>query len=464
MSGWGTRCGARTAGLVAVAVLAWTGCGQEGSGRVGQPVQIVPTAPRAPLLPGALPEGFYVDGVSMGEAVDGSGGRALLIGRSDRDAGPGSGPMIVVGASSGSASIAGPSSAGGEAVPDLGVADSFEPYIVDDGSWRWVVFNDGRCIEDCLAYVAGRGVPDEDLISVARGTSYADAGTVVDPDAIPEGMAPLVTAEPADGVLTTRGSRISLRSADGSGRITLQQVDAAVELASLWGFWIDDAHGTPIRGQLGWAGAVGATNEGGDHGRVWVENGSVVAVVGWDVSGAVLDQVIDGLRSGTPDDLAAFGDEVVARVPTSEEAMCGSAVLSGLVEDSRWVVGLEAGGGGNADGFEVCTELVTPSGPAAGTGGTATLAPVGSLTVGVMQVGGGPVDGTFVYGVAPPGTATVELAGADGATVALQLADAGPRENGERWFATFQRALVGGETVIARATDGSELARAPAAG
>jgi hypothetical protein len=463
MSELGPRRRAQLVGLVAIVVSAWTGCGPAGSGETGQPAQIVPATPHAPLLPGGLPEGFHVESASMDPPPDGVN-RALLIGPSERDAGPGSDPVIVVGESYGSASIAGPSPAGGETVPDLGEGESFDAYIVDDGPWTWVVFDNGGCIEDCLAYVAGRGVPGDDLISVARGTTYEDTRPKVDADVIPEGMTPLVTAAPADGVLAPGGSSISLRADDGPGRIRLQQVDADAELASLWGFWIDDGRRTPIRGQPGWAGPVGATIEGGDHGRVWVEDGSVVAVIGWDVSDAVLDQVIDGLRTGTPDALAALGDEAVARVPAPGEAACGSAVLTGLIEDSRWIVGLDSGGGGSPDRLEVCTELVTPSGPAGATGGSSTLAPVGSLTVGTIHVGGGPLDGTFVYGAAPPGTATVELAAADGATVALQLSDAGPREAGERWFAGFEPTSVGGGTVIARAADGSELARAPAAG
>jgi hypothetical protein len=292
-----------------LAVVAWTGCGQEpGAGPVAEPVQIAPTPPHAPLLPRVLPEGFYVDDVTVGEAADAGGSRALLIGSPERGAGPGSGPVIVVGGSWGSASIAGPSSAAGEPVPDLGVADSFTPYVVDDGPWTWVVFNDDPgCIEDCRDYVAGRGVPGEDLIAVARGTNYEDAGPVVDPDALPAGMAPLVTAEPADGVLTSGGAQISLGSADG-GRISIQQVDAAAGLAALWGFWIDDAYGASIRGRSGWAGEVGATYEGGDHGRVWAEDGMVVAVLGWRVSGSEVDEVIDGLSPGTPDELVALRD------------------------------------------------------------------------------------------------------------------------------------------------------------
>ena len=450
-------------GLVAIVVLAWTGCGPADRGETGQPAPIVPTSPDAPLLPGELPEGFHVESASMDPPVDGAN-RALLIGSSGRDTGPGSDRVIVVGESSGSASIAGPSSAGGETVPDLGEGESFDAYIVDDGPWTWVVFNNGACIEDCLAYVAGRGVRGEDLISVARGTTYDDTGPKVDADAIPEGMTPLVIGAPADGVLAPGGSRISLQADDGPGRIGLQQVDADAELASLWGFWIDDGRGTPMRGRSGWAGPVGATIEGGDRGRVWVEDGSVVAVIGWDVSDAVLDQVIDGLRPGTADALAALGGDAVARVPAAGEAGCGSTVLTGLVEDSRWVVGLDSGGGGSPDRFEVCTELVTPSGPTGGTAASSTLASVGSLTAGTIHVAGGPLGGTFVYGAAPPGAATVELAAADGATVALQLSDAGPRQSGERWFAGFEQTSVAGGTVIARAPDGSELARAPAGG
>jgi hypothetical protein len=453
-----------TVGLAVIAVLGWAGCGRAGSEPVAAPVQIAPTAPDAPLIPGALPEGFLVEGVSAGGTADPRTDRALLIGAPDPDTGPPSGPAIVVGESSGSASIAGPSSGPGETVPNLGIAGSFDPYITEDGAWTWVVFNDDPgCIEDCLDFVAGRGVPDDELIAVARGTDYEDAGPVVDPGSLPDGMAPLVSAVPADGVLTSSGARITLRSADGSAMITVQQVHAAAELASLWSFWIDDPDGTPIRGQPGWAGRVGGTYEGGDHGRLWIEDGTIVAVIGWDVSDAVLDQVIEGLRPGTPDELAALGDDVVARAPTPDDTMCGSAVLSGPVGDARWVVGLGTGGGGDPDAFEVCAELVTSSGPAAGTGGgNATLAPVGSLTVGAMQVSGGPIDGTFIYGASPPGTAAVELAAVDGTVHALQLSDTGPREQGERWFATFEPALVGGETVIARAQDGSVLAQAPA--
>jgi hypothetical protein len=454
------------AGLAAVAVLAWAGCGDRGTGAAPrQPVDVAPAAPDAPLLPGALPEGFHVDRVALGDTSDTTGDRALVIGPPDRRAGPGSGPLIVVGDSSGSASIAGPGSADGEPVPDLGVPDSFDAYIADDGPWTWVVFNDDPgCIEDCLDYVVGRGVPDEDLIALARGTDYEDAGPVVDPGALPGGMVPLVAASPSDGVITSRGTRIGLGSQDAAGRIAIQQVDAPADLASLWGFWIDDAEGTPIRGGQGWAGQVGAVYEEADVGRVWVEDGRVVAVLGWGVDEVVLDDVVDGLRPGTPDDLAALGDEVVTRVPTPEEMGCGSAVLSAPIEGGRWAVGLGAGGGGDPDALETCTDVITPAGGSGGTFGTSTLAPVGSLTVGVMHVGGGPIDGTFVYGAAPPGTATVELTGAGGAAHPLQLSDTGPRDQGERWYATFEPALPGGETVIARAADGSELARAPAGG
>lgn len=465
MSGGGALLRTTVVALVAVAVGVGGGCSQGGTGPDAGPVSIWPSDPRAPLVPGALPEGFQVEGADMGAVVGRNGSRALLIGEPDRETDPGSGPLIVAGSSSGS-SMAGPF--GGEPVSDLGVADStFGPYIADDGPWTWIVFNaSSDCIEDCGYYVVGRGVSDEDLIAVARGTDYEDEGPVVDPRALPDGMAPLVTAPPADGIQTNRGADIYLESADGPGRISIEQVEAPAELAVLWGFWIDDADGTRIRDRQGWAGRVGATSEHADHGRVWVEDGTVVAVLGWHVDGEVLDEVVDGLRPGTPDDLRALGDEVVAREPTGE-AMCGSTVLSGLVEDSRWVVGFDAGrggGGGNPDAIDVCTELIRPSGPTGGTVGGSTLAPVGSITVEASGVGGGPIEGTYVYGAAPPGTVAVELALADGTTIALQLSDAGPREHGERWFATFTPAPVDGATVIARAADGSELARAPAVG
>ena len=471
MSGRGTLDPVRTVGVLAVAVLASTGCGQGDERPAGEPVPVAPvhvapvhiepTAPRAPLVPGALPEGFHVEGVSAGEAGDTGARRALLIGPPDREIRPGSGAMIVVGESAGSGSIAGPPAAAGETVPDLGVAGSFDPYIADDGPWTWVVFNDDpACLEDCRAYVAGRGVPDEELIAVARGTRYDDDGPLVDPGALPDGLAPLVTAAPPDGMYTPRGTRIGLRSADGSGTISVRQVDAAPELASLWGFWIDDAHGTSIRGQQGWSGEVGATYEDADLGRVWSEDGSVVVVLGSDVSGAVLDQLIDGLRPGWPDDVVALGQDAVDRVPTPADVPCRSAVLSGRVQDGRWVVGLEERR--DPDELQVCLDLVTPSGPGGASTTSRPLAPLGSLTVSVGRTDDGPIRGRFVYGAAPPGTATVELAAADGAPIALELSGTGPREHGERGVAGFEPEPVHGETVVARAADGSVLARAPA--
>jgi hypothetical protein len=459
------------AGLAA-AVAASTACGGDGggggdagTGPDADPVEVTPTPPRAPLVPEALPEGFVVEGVTTGgTAPDEPGSRSLLIGDPDREPGPDAGPAIVVGESSGSASIAGPASADGEPVSDLGIADSFDPYVADDGPWTWVVFDDAPgCIEDCLDYVAGRGVSDEDLIAVARGTDYGDAGPVVDPGAIPDGMAPLVTAEPSDGMRTTRGAGVSLRSADG-GWMEIQQVEAPAELAALWGFWVDDAGGTTIRGGPGWAGRAGLTYEGGDEVRVWVEDGTVVAVLGWGVDGDIVDEVVDGLRAGTPDDLVALGGEVVAREPTPGDVMCGSTVLSGPVGDDRWVVGFDTGGGSGADSLEVCTGLVTPAGPTGGSSAGGTLPPVGSLSAETLQVSGGPVGGTFVHGVAPPGTATVELVTPDGAAHPLQLSEDGPRDQGERWYATFEPALVGGSNVVARGAGGGELARAPVGG
>src|ERR671917_401631 len=260
MSEWGTRGVAPTVCLLALAASAWTGCGQEGDGPVRQPARLTPAAPQAPLVPGVVPEGFVVEGASMGEAVD-DGDRALLIGPADGELGPGARPVIVVGQSDGSASMAGPSTAGGEVVDEPGAPDSFHPVIVDDGPWTWVIFHDEMCLDDCRFYVAGRDVARDDLIAVARGTTYEDAGPVVDPEAVPNGMAPLLTAEPADGIVTHRGSRITLLSSDGSGQIELQQVDGVPELAALWGFWVDDAQGTPTRGGTGWSGPVGATYE-----------------------------------------------------------------------------------------------------------------------------------------------------------------------------------------------------------
>ncbi|HZM40604.1 MAG TPA: hypothetical protein VFB94_15875, partial [Acidimicrobiales bacterium] len=69
MSELGPRRRAPLVGLVAIVVLAWTGCGPADRGETGQPAPIVPTSPDAPLLPGELPEGFHVESASMDPPV-----------------------------------------------------------------------------------------------------------------------------------------------------------------------------------------------------------------------------------------------------------------------------------------------------------------------------------------------------------------------------------------------------------
>jgi hypothetical protein len=126
-------------------------------------------------------------------------------------------------------------------------------------------------------------------------------------------------------------------------------------------------------------------------------------------------------------------------------------VATGLIGDARWVIGFHEGAEDDPDDYGQTTAIITAAGvggPEGGGGGT--LEPVGTLMALRAQIGCGEVTGSFVYGVAPPGTATVEITRPDGSGVPVQLLDTEPRDQGERWFGTFDPNLSGVVTVVAR--------------
>jgi hypothetical protein len=74
-------------------------------------------------------------------------------------------------------------------------------------------------------------------------------------DALPDGLTPLFVGSPADGPFAFDvGQRIVF---DGSpDAVSVFAVRAPPRLAALWGFWVDDPVGTPVRGVPGSAGEM----------------------------------------------------------------------------------------------------------------------------------------------------------------------------------------------------------------
>jgi hypothetical protein len=305
---------ATAAGLLAAA------CGGDaGSAAAAEPVDVPVRPPAQPLVPGDLPPGFRVSRVDVGDG-ELSPTRALLLGPPDRDPTDADAPLVVVGSSSGSASIAGPHDVPRREVDDLGVDGPAGSYVAVDGPWTWVVFNaEGRCHQDCLDFVAGRGVDEDDLIAVARATDFGEGAPEADPDALPDGLVPLATVPGADGVLVVGTARIDVEAVDGpgSGWLTVQMAEADPWLSALWAFWIEEA--ATIRGLPGHAGRAGATIDEADTARTWVEDGTLVTVLAWSVGDPTVDAVVDGLRAGAPAELAALHDAMGSRPITAAD-------------------------------------------------------------------------------------------------------------------------------------------------
>ena len=445
----------RTAVLAAVLIAAVTGCGDAdadagapGSVAGGGPARppagggdiVVDDEPlEAPVLLDPVPDGLLLTGLSYdppGSYLlhnETSGryepSRATLYGDPDL-ADTLDGPVLLVGTSSGSASIAGPGyGAPGEPV-DLGGGRTGR--VVPDTDRTWVVIE----YNDVTHFVVGRGIGDDELVEAARSADFASATTALAPAAIPEGLEPLVAGSPQDRPGGGTGELIRLQS--GSSFVSVHAVAADPRLAALWGFWVEDATGTSVRGHPGSAGALQDANvsDAEARGRVWAENGMVLSVIvaaGPDRDRAgdreqILNRVVEALRVGTWEEFEALDGEIRTRPPTREESPClpGGGFVSGVEGATRWVFQLQPNELSSTDDWSACSYDLTGGG---GSGGTVIPPPLGELAVDGFGYG-------IVGGVAPPGTARVSVADAEGRRHTAVLADAGPRP-GERVWGAF---------------------------
>ncbi|WP_040338796.1 hypothetical protein [Candidatus Blastococcus massiliensis] len=403
----------------------------------GDDVVVDPLPLEAPVILDPVPDGLRLSGLSYDPPGtdlfynEASGkyepARATLYGDPDL-ADTLDGPVLLVGTSTGSATIAGPGyEAPGEEV-DLGGGRTGR--VVPDTDRTWVVIEHN----DYTEFVVGRGIDEDDLVAAARGADFESATVALASDDVPAGLEPLVAGSPQDQPGAGSGESMSLQ---GSGSyLSVSVVRADPRLAALWGFWIEDASGTAVRGHPGSAGDLQGANVGDPdaRGRVWAEDGMVLSVI-VTANGdrdrnadpdQLLDQVVENLRVGTWEEFEALDGEIRTRPPTREEAGCGEQgwFVSGVEGDVRWAFSLQPGSSGG-DEWSFCAMEVSSG----GSGGTLVAPPVGEL---VSSTGGASSrpdgsGGGVVGGVAPPGTARVMITTFDGRAFEAELSTEGPR-------------------------------------
>ncbi|MET0763743.1 MAG: hypothetical protein ABWY29_02680 [Blastococcus sp.] len=372
------------------------------------------------------------------------------------------GPVLLVGTSSGSATMGGPASPPGDREVDLGDRDG---WVVHDADRTWVGVVEPDS-EDYVQFVVGRGLDEDALIAAAAGADFSTPTATLAPDAVPDGLAPLVAGSPSDGPFSwPTGEQFTLAGEEGT--VVVSAVRAEPRLAALWGFWTDDAAGTVIRGRPGSLGDMHGIKLGDDaRGYVWAENGMVLSVVGLYGGGRFIDAVLRDLRIGTAADLEAMRRGGIDRVPTSEDVGCreGTPIVTGVDGDLRWALGVEPERAHPVE-WSACHWVNTLEAPTGGYGSW-DLPPLGQIGLTGLELGqlGNPMTvDRLVGGVAPPGTARVTIQ-LDGRTADAVLAEPGPRP-GEKLFGTYLRGLpssVTGTPVVATAYDptGAVLATA----
>ena len=425
----------RTALMAAVVAAGLAACGGADGDDAGSPASVAGEGPdrpaaggedivvealplEAPVVLDPVPDGLLVTSTSDELLPAGGNGCATLYGDPDQ-VDTLDGPVLLVGSSSGSAH-GGPRSGGpGEREVDLGGGATGQVIPDTDRTWVATFGNDH------VDFVVGRGIDEDELVAAAEGADFGRS--TLAPDAVPDGLEPLVAGCPGDGP-GGLGSGMTLQGS-AARWTTVSAVRADPRLAALWGFWLTDSTGTLVRGMPGSAGAL--TGTGGDgqdvRGRVWAEGGMVLSAVMFGGDDVLLDQVVQNLRVGTGDEAEVLEEEIRNRPPTRAEAPCppDGGFVSGVEGANRWVFQLQPNPVSSIEEWSVCYFNV----PQSGGGGSVIPPPLGELAV--QGFGSG-----IVGGVAPPGTARVAVTAADGSTLDAQLADVGPRP-GERVWGTF---------------------------
>lgn len=417
-------------------------------------VVVAAAPPITPLVLDPVPDGVKVRRVTAGAIEQPSADldqftySATLYG-DPHAADPLGGPVLLIGTSSGSATIAGPRTdvAGTHPVDiDIGFGGA---TFVPDGDRSWVVIPAGY--EDYVAFVIGRGVAEEDLVAAARAADFLGAPPTIDAGALPAGLVTLVAGVPGDGPGSWQGEQVEFM-VDGVS-IHVSVVRADPQLATLWGFWVrseSDAVDGPSRR----SGPMPGTKAGDDaYGVVWAGGGNVVSVVGLEVTlsgrgpdaiGAIVDPIAAALLEGTHAELAAIA-ELVLEPPTPAEINCPTlaSMITGRTGDVRWAYA--AGPDVEWDSpLHQCSAVINPIDGIQSsddiTHADSELPAVGAIipgtTAGYLTLDRPEHDGIVRAGIAPPGSARVVITAPDLTSQEALLGGRGPRP-GEQLFAAY---------------------------
>ena len=417
-------------------------------------VVVVAAPPITPLVLDPVPDGVKFRRVTAGPIEQPSAdfdqftSSATLYG-DPHAADPLGGPVLLIGTSSGSATIAGPRTdvAGTHPVDiDIGFGGA---TFVPDGDRSWVMIPAGY--EDYAAFVIGRGVSEDELVAAARAADFLGAPPTIDAGSLPAGLVTLVAGVPGDGPGSWQGEQVEFMVEGVSIQVSVVRADP--QLATLWGFWVrseSDAVDGPSRR----SGPMPGTKAGDDaYGVVWADGGNVVSVVGLegtlsgrgpDAIGAIVDPIAAALLEGTHAELAEIA-ELVLEPPTPAEINCPTfaSLITGRTGDVRWAYA--AGPDVEWDSpLHQCSAVINPiDGIQSGddiTHADSELPPVGAMipgtTAGYLTLDRPEHDGIIRAGIAPPGTVRVVITAPDLTTQEALLGGRGPRP-GEQLFAAY---------------------------
>ena len=459
----------RTPVAVALAVVLLAGCSGNGAPEVVATTTSTPPAPVAVkdvvvaaespttiMVLDPVPAGAEVQRVTAGpieaEATGAGYGplaaAATLYGEPGLDD-PLAGRVLVVGISSGSATIGGPrTDAPGAHEVDLDLDHGLATYV-PDGDRDWVLVP--ADLQDTVYFVVGMGLTEAELVAAAAAADFVAASPAVDAAALPDGLVTLVAGAPGDSPRSWQGEQIELMIGDVLVAVSVVRADP--RLATLWGFWTmrDDAvEASPTRR----SGPLRGTPAGDDsYGVVWADGGNVVSVVGigWglaesgpDVTGPLVNAVADALRPGTSADLAALS-ELVLEPPTPAELNCpaDAPMITGRTGEVRWAFAAAPDPAWNSP-LHYCGAVINP---VDGLNShdqilheDSALPAVGQMIAGVLAahvtLDRPQHNGYLRAGIAPPGTARVIITAPDLTTQEAVLGGSGPRP-GEQLFAAY---------------------------
>jgi len=412
------------------------------------------------LLPGWLPDGvlpFQALRLEDVPEAGGIGGEVVVYGIRDASD-PWAGPILIV-----SQLVPDPATLGDETEGEAITIDGQPATVAQDEDGEWTAT---WSVEHGRLQVAGRGLTRDQVIAAAAVTS---AGPSIDAAGLPDGFTELAHG-PLDamiaGALGYSGSAPGLavsyapaadRSA-GTGYLTIVERAGSASAVDLARLAFDDARSVTVRGQHA---VLAAT---GDEVLLqWAEPGGLLVTVqasGW--AHEDLLRVAEGLRPAGPDEI----DELVAEHPLDREDGSGASeaeVSADHVTDG-WVVE------GQYEGHDwLLQAFVADSQVKAlwlhGGNDTAPL-PMEDDTAGSgLAVTSGLFDGgvVSVFGLVDPAAASVTIEGPGLAPIAAEVHPVDGAERSAFVGFVLESDLGDSASVVARAADGTEVARAPVA-